>query len=410
MSTSTPHDRSDNPSAPMIPVPLLDIGRENSALQAEIQAAIAEVCQSGSFVLGPACRSLEEQIAKLSGARFGIGCASGSDALLLALMALEIGPGDEVLVPSFTFFATASAVWRLGAKPVFIDIDPETFNIRPALVDAAVTPATKAILPVHLFGQAVDMPGIQQVAQEHGLAVVEDAAQAISAAYDQQPVGSWGAVGCFSFYPTKNLGGFGDGGMMVTSDEALAERLQRLRVHGMKPRYYHSEVGINSRLDSLQAAVLNIKLTQLGEWTTRRQQHAQRYSQLLREAGLDQHLKLPRALPQVTHVWNQYTIRVGQGQRDALRSHLQAAGIGSEIYYPVPLHQQGCFESLGYRTGSLPETERTAGEVLSLPVFPQMTKQEQDTVVEQICRFYRRGSVVPPLATPHLSTRDVTTS
>ncbi len=410
MSTSPSAPKSTAASVPSIPVPLLDIGRENLALATDIQAAIAEVCRTGAFVLGPACRTLEQQIATLCETRFGIGCASGSDALLLALMALDVGPGDEVLVPSFTFFATASAVWRLGAKPVFVDIEPESFNVSPALIDAAVTPATKAVVPVHLFGQPADMPALMQVAQDHKLGVVEDAAQAIGAAYDGRPVGSWGAVGCLSFYPTKNLGGFGDGGMMVTSDEALAERLERLRVHGMKPRYYHQEVGINSRLDAMQAAVLNVKLTQLPEWTARRQQHAQRYDRLFRQANLDQHLTLPRALPRVTHVWNQYTIRVAGGQRDALRNHLQEAGIGSEIYYPVPLHQQTCFQSLGYRTGSLPETERAAGEVLSLPVFPQMTEQEQDAVVDQIGRFFRRRStIVPPLHTTHVPTQNLST-
>lgn len=393
------------------PVPLLDIGRENRALEAEIQAAISQVCRSGAFVLGPECQKLEQQIAQLCQARFGIGCASGSDALLLALMALDVGPGDEVLVPSFTFFATASAVWRLGAKPVFVDIDPVTYNINPQLLEAAVTAATKAIIPVHLFGQAADMPAIQQFAREHSLAIVEDAAQAIGSAYQQRPVGSWSEVGCLSFYPTKNLGGFGDGGMMVTSDPALSERLQLLRGHGMKPRYYHQEVGINSRLDALQAAVLNVKLTQLASWTALRQQHAQRYGRWLNQAGVGKHLVLPTADPHVTHVWNQYTIRVLHGQRDMLRAHLQQLGIGTEIYYPVPLHQQACFQSLGYRPGSLPETERAAQEVLSLPVFPQLTEQEQETVVDQICAFYRRRAApIPVVASPHLTTRDVTTS
>jgi dTDP-4-amino-4,6-dideoxygalactose transaminase len=281
-----------------------------------------------------------------------------------------------------------------------VDIDPVTFNLDPKSVAAAVTDATKAIVPVHLFGHPAPMDALQQIARRHQLAVVEDAAQSIGAKWHDQPVGAIGEVGCISFYPTKNLGGFGDGGMLVTSHDALAERLRLLRVHGMQPRYYHSQVGVNSRLDGLQAAVLNVKLPQLERWTQRRRENAQRYHQLLREAGLDEHLTRPVQLDHVTHVWNQYTVRVHNGQRDALREHLREAGIGTEVYYPIPLHQQECFRHLGYQPGSLPQTERAAQEVLSLPVFPYMTEAEQEAVVYQISRFFCRGRIAPTADLP----------
>ncbi len=346
--------------------------------------------------MGPDCQLLEEQIANLCQTRHAIGCASGSDALLLALMALDVGPGDEVIVPSFTFFATASAVWRLGAKPVFADIDPDTYNLDPEAVARAITPATVALLPVHLFGRPAEMSRLCDLAREHDLRIVEDAAQAVGAAWSGKPVGAWGDIGCLSFYPTKNLGGFGDGGMLVTSDGDLAERLRRLRTHGMKPRYHHQEVGINSRLDTLQAAVLNVKLPHLGQWTELRQAHARRYHELFAAAQLDQQITLPQAAndggPAITHVWNQFTIRVPAPCRDALRTHLHGAGIGTEIYYPIPLHQQACFAGLGYGKGSLPETERAAKEVLSLPVFPHLTDAEQCTVVDQIAKFFAESA------------------
>lgn len=370
------------------PVPLLDLARENGPLEAEIQAAIQQVCRAGAFVLGPACQELERQLAELCNVRHAVGCASGSDALLLALMACDIGPGDEVITPSFTFFATASAVWRLGAKPVFVDIDPTTFNIDPAAIAAAITPRTKAIIPVHLFGQPANLQAIQQLADAHGLVVIEDAAQAIGASWQQRPVGSWGQIGCLSFYPTKNLGGFGDGGMLLTNDSQLAERLELIRAHGMKPRYVHREVGINSRLDSLQAAVLNVKLPHLIDWTAARQANAARYHELFSAVHLSDCFVLPSVAPGARSVWNQYTIRVTHGLRDALRQYLRDRGVGSEIYYPIPLHRQTCFATLGYREGSLPHTEQAAREVLSLPVFPQLTALEQETVVHHTVRFF----------------------
>ena len=369
-------------------VPLLDVSRSNVPLRNEILDAISQVVDSGQFVLGPACLELERSIAETCQTDFAIGCASGSDALLLALMALDIHTGDEVIVPSFTFFATASAVWRLGARPVFADIDPNTFNLDPKCVESVITSATKAILPVHLFGQCASMASIVEIGRRHHLHVVEDAAQALGATWQGQPAGTLGDVACFSFYPTKNLGGFGDGGMLTTSDEALSEQLKLLRGHGMHPRYFHQVVGINSRLDSIQAAALSVKLKHLDEWTRRRRENAARYTSMFRAAKLDQSITLPESSGENGHVWNQYTIRVPAGRRDALREHLIQGGVGTEIYYPIPLHQQACFQSLGHPIGSLPETERAAAEVLSLPIFPELTEAESGTVVARIAEFF----------------------
>jgi len=372
--------RGDIPAS----VPLLDVNRGNQTLRNEILEAIANVVDSGRFLHGPDVTRLEESMAAVCESRYAVSCASGSDALLLALMAFEVGPGDEVIVPSFTFFATASCVWRLGARIVFVDIDPVSFNLDPAKVEEAITPATRAIIPVHLYGQCADMDPLLELARHNDLKVIEDAAQAIGAEYRGHPAGSMGDVGCISFYPTKNLGGYGDGGMLVTSDEPLAEKLRRLAAHGMKTRYYHSLVGINSRLDSIQAAVLNVKLAQLGCWTNDRRANAQRYHELFSERQMDQRIILPRELPDRYHVWNQYTIRVPNGHRDELRAKLTERKVGSEIYYPVPLHLQECFRTLGYRRGSLPVTERVCQEALSLPIFPELTAAEQDRVVDVI--------------------------
>lgn len=403
--------RFDPPHAPasakatandLAPVPFLDVGRGNGPLREELLAACARVIDSGRFLHGPDCELLERSVASISGTAHAISCASGSDALLLALLALDVGPEDEVIVPSFTFFATASAAWRLGATPVFVDIDPATFNLDPAQLAAAITPRTKAIIPVHLFGQCADMASILGVARAHGIYVVEDAAQAIGASYRGEAAGSLGDIGCFSFYPTKNLGGLGDGGMLTTNSDELAQRLRLLAEHGMSPRYYHQLVGINSRLDSLQAAALNVKLTRLADWTRARHDNAARYTELFAAADLDAVLDLPAAPSDGDHTWNQYTIRVPGGGRDALRAHLAAAGIGSEIYYPVPLHLQACFASLGYEAGSLPETERAAEEVLSLPIFPELTLEEQRRVVREIGRFH---AALRPARTPAMPMR-----
>ncbi len=373
-----------------VSVPLLDVVGGNVPLRDEILAAIARVVDSGRFLHGPDCRQLEAEVARRCEVSRAVSCASGSDALLLAMMALGIGPGDEVIVPSFTFFATASCVWRVGAQPVFVDIDPVTFNMDPEQVEASITRATRAIIPVHLFGQCAAMDEITRMAQQHDLYVVEDAAQSIGAGYQGRPAGSWGHVGCFSFYPTKNLGGMGDGGMLTTRDERLADRLALYAAHGMEPRYYHQVVGINSRLDSIQAAVLNVKLQQLDAWNQARARNAARYHELFTAAHLDRQLVLPTTTRKHCHVWNQYTIRVPDGQRDALRGYLAKANIGSEIYYPVPLHLQECFEPLGYQVGSLPETERAANEVLSLPIYPELTEAQQAAVVDQIGRYYAK--------------------
>ncbi len=369
-------------------VPLLDLARQHSALREQIMASLGQVCDSGAFVLGPEVAKLEESMAEYCQARYAIGCASGSDALLLALMALDISKGDEVILPSFTFFATASAVTRLGAKPVFADIDPETFNIDPEHVATLVTHATKAIIPVHLFGQAVDTVALAKIARPHGIVLVEDAAQAIGAEIHGRRVGSIGAVGCFSFYPTKNLGGVGDGGMLTTQSDDLADRLRLLRGHGMRPRYYHSSIGINSRLDSFQAAVLNVKFPLLDQWITLRQTNAERYTELFTTAGLHHNLTLPQTLPGMRHVWNQYVVRVPDGQRSQLRQFLAEAKIGTEIYYPLGLHQQQCFRYLGYEPEDLPETARAAEEVLALPIFPELRAEEQQFVVQRIAAFF----------------------
>lgn len=376
------------------PVPLLDVGRGNRPLREEFLAAIAQVVDSGRFLHGPEVKQLEEQVAEISGARHAVGCASGSDALLLALMAIGIGPGDEVLVPSFTFFATASAVWRLGARPVFVDIDATTFNMDPEHLASSVTDATKAVIPVHLFGQCADMDAIKAVAKARNLVVIEDAAQAIGARFQEQGAGSLGDIGCFSFYPTKNLGGFGDGGMLTTDSDVLAEKLRLYAGHGMNPRYYHRVVGINSRLDTIQAAVLNVKMKHLATWTEKRQANAARYDVLLRDAGLDQHVTLPHADNRCDHVWNQYTIRVSGGRRDAIRAQLAEQGVGAEIYYPVPLHRQQCFATLGWDEGSLPRTELAAREVLSLPIYPELTAVEQETVVATLAGAFRAARKV----------------
>ncbi|MEM6329396.1 MAG: DegT/DnrJ/EryC1/StrS family aminotransferase, partial [Planctomycetota bacterium] len=323
-------------------------------------------------------------------------------AILLALMGLGVGPGDEVILPSFTFFASAGSVWRLGAKPVFADIKPDTFNIDPADIEQKITPATRAIMPVHLFGQAADMAAISAIAERHSLHVIEDAAQAIGATHAGRPVGGLGTVGCFSFYPTKNLGGFGDGGMITTDDPALAEDLRVLCNHGQRPRYYHHHVGVNSRLDTLQAAVLGVKLNELDAYADGRRRNAERYAEKL--APLAGSVQIPVEADACRSVWNQYTVRVpsesgsGENRRDALQQFLAERKIGSAIYYPLPLHLQPCFASLGYRPGDLPHTELAAEQVLSLPVFPEMTTAEHDAVVAAITAFCAAAPAVSEAA------------
>lgn len=375
---------------PISGVPLLDVGRANREVRDEVIAALTAVFDSGKFLFGPDVADLEKQIAARCQARHAIGCASGSDALLLALMALDISCGDEVIVPSFTFFATASAVWRVGARIVFADIDPRTFNMDPAHFESLITPRTKAVIPVHLYGRCADLTAIGQIAARHGVTMIEDVAQAIGASHEGRPAGTQGAIGCFSFYPTKNLGGCGDGGLLTANDDQLADRLRLFAAHGMRPRYYHQVVGINSRLDTFQAAALCVKLRHLDDWTRQRQENAARYETMFSNANLPGQITTPDDDDRGLHVWNQYTIRVHQGRRDALRQALQQVGVGTEVYYPLPLHRQACFASLGYSEGSLPVTERAAEEVLSLPNFPGLTAAEQQYVVNKIAAFLQQ--------------------
>lgn len=376
-------------AVPMLDVAMLDVRRQNTPLADEINAAIQAVVASGAFVNGPAVKEFEEATARYCGTRHAVGCASGSDALLLALMALGIGPGDEVIMPSFTFFATASSVTRLGARCVFADIVPETFNIDPKDIARKITARTKAILPVHLFGQCADMAAINTLARENGrIPVIEDACQAIGAEFEHRRAGSLGRMGCFSFYPTKNLGGMGDGGLITTDNTELAERLRILRDHGQHPRYYHHEVGINSRLDAIQAAVLNVKLARLESYAAGRQQHAHTYAKEFARTGVDSKIGIPTVKPGAASVWNQYTIRVRDGERDALQKHLAERRIGSAVYYPVPLHLQKCFAFLGYQEGSLLVTELACREVLSLPIYECLTVEEQQAVIGAIGEFF----------------------
>ena len=374
-------------------VALLDLSRQYTVLKDEILGSLKRVCDSGQFVLGPEVRELEQKIASYCQVDHAVGCASGSDALLLALMVQEIGPGDEVIVPSFTFFATASAVTRLGATPVFADIDPVTFNMDPEQVRRLVTPRTKAIIPVHLFGQMADMIAINDIAHaaKSRIFVVEDAAQSIGAELDGRRAGSWGDMTALSFYPTKNLGGAGDGGMLTTHDAELAAKLRLYRGHGMEPRYYHSVVGINSRLDAFQAAILNVKMKHLESWSMMRDRNARNYTQLFEENGLTKYVTIPKTQPNYRHVWNQYTIRVPEELRGTLREQLATKKIGTEIYYPLGLHEQECYQYLGYAPQSLPETYRASREVLALPIYPELTEAEQCLVVDGIKQFFEEN-------------------
>jgi dTDP-4-amino-4,6-dideoxygalactose transaminase len=362
----------------------LDVKRDNEPLREEFISALTRVLDSGQFIGGPDCQLLEQELAGYCQTKFAIGCASGSDALLLALMAIGLEAGDEVILPSFTFFATASAVARLGAKPVFCDIERESFNLDPEKVEALVTPRTKAIIPVHLFGQCCEMGKLQEVAAKHRLQIIEDCAQSIGASYRGVACGGIGQVGCFSFYPTKNLGGFGDGGIMTTNDPEVADRLRLLANHGMRPRYHHQAIGLNSRLDSFQAALLAIKLRELPRWTKARQENARRYQELFAARGLGDLVAVPQITVDGEHVWNQFTVRIQGATRDTVRQQMAERKVGTEVYYPIPLHQQVCFAYLGYQTGSLPETERACSEVLSLPIFPGLTAIEQEVVVDTL--------------------------
>ncbi len=373
-------------------VPLLDLGAQYEPIRQEILDAVEAVLQSQAYILGPAVEQFEARIAAYCQTRFAVGVSSGTDALLIALMALDVGPGDEVITTPYSFFATAGVIARVGARPVFVDIDPVTYNIDPNRIAAAITSKTKAILPVHLYGQCADMAPILEIAGRHHLAVVEDAAQAIGAEYqDGRRAGSMGTIGCFSFFPSKNLGGAGDGGIVVTRDAALAERLRILRVHGSQPKYYHKVVGGNFRLDTLQAAILNVKLGHLDDWTAKRQENATRYTVLLEQQKIDR-VHPPKAVYREMgvrhfHIYNQFVVRVS-GRND-LREALQRHQIGTEIYYPVPFHLQECFRYLGYREGDFPESERAAQETLALPIYPELTPEMQREVVKYIAIYVK---------------------
>lgn len=371
-------------------VPLLDLKAQYQSIKAELDAAVAEVVASQHFIMGPQVKACEEVIAAYSQCKHGVGVSSGTDALVIALMAERIGPGDEVITTPYTFFATAGSIARTGATPVFVDIDPVTYNINPALIEKRVTGKTKAIVPVHLYGQMADMDPIMDTARRHKLVVIEDAAQAIGAEYKGRRAGSIGDYGCFSFFPSKNLGCFGDGGMVVTNDPAKADRLAILRSHGSKPKYYHKTIGGNFRLDTLQAAVVLAKLKHLDDWSAGRQRNAARYNRLFAEAGQSGPGK-PVGLPAAAttrHIFNQYVIRVPR--RDDLQKHLKDQGIGTEVYYPVPMDLQECFAYLGHKAGDFPESERAAKETLALPIYPELSDEQLRCVVETIAAFFAR--------------------
>lgn len=369
-------------------VPLLDLKAQFEPMREEVMAAITRVVESQGFIMGPDVKALEAEIGAYTGTPHAIGCASGSDALFLALLAAGVGPGDEVLTTPYTFFATAGAIVRAGARPVFADIHPETFNLDPERIPALLEahPAIKAIIPVHLFGACADMDPVMAQARARGLTVIEDAAQAIGAEYKGRRAGTLGDIACFSFFPSKNLGGLGDGGILTTGDAALAEKLSALRVHGSKKKYYHTWVGVNSRLDSLQAAVLRLKLPRLDGWTEARQRNAADYRERLRKLGA------PVALPAVPdhtsrHIYNQFVIR-GE-RRDQLRDYLKEQGIGTEVYYPLPMHLQECFQELGYKEGDFPVSEQLARTSLALPIYPELSHEDIDYVCGKIAAFYR---------------------
>ena len=391
MDTKTIPIEKSSGSALRKGVPLLDLSRQYSALREELLAAIEAVCDSQQFILGQAVNDFETRAARFLGANFCIGCASGTDAIFLALASAGIGPGDEVVTTPFSFFATASSITRIGARPLFADINPSTYNLDPNSVQSLIEHhvRVKAILPVHLYGQCADMDGLGDIAKGIGIGIVEDAAQAFGATWRGRRAGTLGELACFSFYPTKNLNAFGDAGAVTTNEADLAARVRLLRAHGSRQRYYHEEIGWNSRLDSVQAAVLSVKLKHLEKWNRQRQQHAEAYAKLFRKAGLggtDSPVRLPETDPNSSHIYHQYVIRAQR--RDELRKFLTDRRIGSEVFYPVPLHRQKCFDYLGHGEGSLPIAEAAAREVLALPMFAELREDELRTVVDAIAEFY----------------------
>lgn len=376
-------------------VPPLDLKSQYQTIKKEADAALAEVVSSQHFVLGPTVEKLEAELAGYLKAKYAIALASGSDALLIAMMALKIGPGHEVITSPFTFFATGGAIARLGAKPVYVDIDPITYNISPDAIRAYLKKSSrnvKAIMPVHLYGQAADMSEIIAIGKEYKIPVIEDAAQSLGSEYANRKTGTLGLIGCYSFYPTKNLGGWGDAGLVTTDDETLAKLIRILRVHGAENRYFHQHIGLNSRLDALQASILRVKLKYLDKWNRERLERAAAYSRLIQEAGLLKFLAVPAVKNNRNHIYHQYTLRVlgnnNPATRDKLRDALKANSIGAEIYYPLSLHQQECFNYLGYKTGDLPESEKASQEVLSLPMYPELTPDMQKYVIDKIKEFF----------------------
>ena len=372
-----------------MPVPLLDVNAQNLPLEAELLDVFTRVLRTGRFILGEEVEAFEAECAALTGAAHAVSMSSGTDALLASFMALGLGPGDEVICPSFTFFATAGCISRTGATPVFCDVDPVDFNLSPESVEQRITPRTKAVVPVHLFGQSADMDALGALAERHGLAVVEDACQAIGATWNGRGCGSIGDFGCYSFFPSKNLGGFGDGGLTVTNDADRAETLRRIRNHGMHPRYHHAFVGANFRMDALQCALLRVKLRHYAEYTAGRRRNAAFYLDALAGIGPDR-LALPSVIPSAGHIWNQFTLRLpAPGSRDALRAHLAERGIGCEIYYPVPLHHQECFRNLPPASlAPCPVSEQLSREVLSLPVYPELTPAQLGEVADAVRSFF----------------------
>ena len=371
-----------------IKVPLLDLKAQHASIKEEVLAAVNAVFESQQFILGPAVGDCETKIAAYCRCQHAVGVSSGTDALLIALMAEKIGPGDEVITTPYTFFATGGSIARTGAKPVFVDIRPDTYNIDPAQIEARITPRTKAIMPVHLYGQCADMGPILDLAARRNLPVIEDAAQAIGAEYQGRRAGSMGRYGCFSFFPSKNLGCAGDGGMVTCNDAAVAELLRVLRVHGSKPKYYHSLIGGNFRFASIQAAVVAAKLPHLDQWTAARQANAARYRRLFAATGLAEsgRVGLPFEAPNMRHIYNQFVIRVAR--RDELQAHLKTQNIGNEIYYPVPLHLQKCFAYLGHKVGDFPASEAAAQQTLALPIYPELSDAQAEHVVQSIAAFY----------------------
>lgn len=370
-------------------VPLLDLSLHHRELRGEIDAALDKVLESQQFILGDEVQKLEEEIAAYCETKHAIGCASGSDALLLALMALGVGPDDEVITTPYSFFATASAITRLGARPVFVDINPYTYNIEVSEIEEKISGKTKAVEPVHLYGQCVVMHELTELCDKYGLPIVEDAAQAIGAEDVGRRAGSIGEIGCFSFYPSKNLGGMGDGGIMTTNDDELAKKLKALRVHGSEEKYHHKWVGLNSRLDGFQGALLRVKLQHLDSWSNKRKENADRYRKLFFGEGLTEYINLPFERDDVRHIYNQFVIRV-PGKRDELREFLAENEIGTDIYYPIPLHLQECFAYLGYKAGDFPEAEKASRETLAIPIYPELTTGQQEYVVQKIGEFFEK--------------------